>query len=108
MTTQVKPEANLQTPARKRQRDAFERTITVFRNFRESATSEEMERIAQRLEQAVKPPKSEHAAFLAALMSSVDSYLNSATTLYVNDFYRRFLLETDRITDLHATGANGC
>ena len=30
------------------------------------------------------------AAFLAALMSSVDSYLNSATTLYVNDFYRRF------------------
>ncbi len=29
------------------------------------------------------------AAFLAALMSSVDSYLNSATTLYVNDFYRR-------------------
>lgn len=30
------------------------------------------------------------AAFLAALMSSVDSYLNSATTIYVNDFYRRF------------------
>ena len=30
------------------------------------------------------------AAFLAALMSSADSYLNSATTLYVNDFYRRF------------------
>ena len=30
------------------------------------------------------------AAFMAALMSSVDSYLNSATTLYVNDFYRRF------------------
>jgi SSS family solute:Na+ symporter len=30
------------------------------------------------------------AAFLAALMSSVDSYLNSATTIYVNDFYKRF------------------
>jgi SSS family solute:Na+ symporter len=30
------------------------------------------------------------AAVLAALMSSVDSYLNSATTLYVNDFYKRF------------------
>ena len=30
------------------------------------------------------------AAFLAALMSSVDSYLNAATSLYVNDFYRRF------------------
>jgi Na+/proline symporter len=27
---------------------------------------------------------------MAALMSSVDSYLNSATTIYVNDFYRRF------------------
>ncbi len=30
------------------------------------------------------------AAFLAALMSSVDSYLNSATTIYVNDFYKRY------------------
>lgn len=30
------------------------------------------------------------AAFVAALMSSVDSYLNSATTIYANDFYRRF------------------
>lgn len=30
------------------------------------------------------------AAFLAALMSSIDSYLNSATTLFANDFYRRF------------------
>ncbi|MBX3448761.1 MAG: sodium/solute symporter [Planctomycetaceae bacterium] len=31
------------------------------------------------------------AAFLAALMSSVDSYLNSAATIFTNDFYRRFL-----------------
>lgn len=30
------------------------------------------------------------AAFLAALMSSVDSYLNSAVTIYTNDFYRRY------------------
>ena len=30
------------------------------------------------------------AAFLAALMSSVDSYLNAATTIYVNDFYKRY------------------
>jgi solute:Na+ symporter, SSS family len=30
------------------------------------------------------------AAFLAALMSSVDSYLNAATTIYTNDFYRRY------------------
>lgn len=30
------------------------------------------------------------AAFLAALLSSADSYLNAATSLYVNDFYRRF------------------
>jgi SSS family solute:Na+ symporter len=30
------------------------------------------------------------AAFLAALMSSIDSYLNSAATLVSNDFYKRF------------------
>lgn len=30
------------------------------------------------------------AAFLAALMSSVDSYLNTATTLFSHDFYKRF------------------
>lgn len=30
------------------------------------------------------------AAFVAALMSSVDSYLNSAATVFVNDFYKRF------------------
>ncbi|HET6426355.1 MAG TPA: sodium/solute symporter [Planctomycetaceae bacterium] len=31
------------------------------------------------------------AAFLAALMSSVDSYLNSAATIVANDFYLRFV-----------------
>ncbi|MCA9263702.1 MAG: sodium transporter, partial [Planctomycetales bacterium] len=31
------------------------------------------------------------AAFLAALMSSVDSYLNSAATIVSNDFYVRFV-----------------
>ncbi|MEQ8637096.1 sodium:solute symporter family transporter [Gimesia maris] len=30
------------------------------------------------------------AAFLAALMSSIDSYLNSASTIVTNDFYKRF------------------
>ncbi len=30
------------------------------------------------------------AAFLAALMSSVDSYLNAAATVFTNDFYERF------------------
>lgn len=30
------------------------------------------------------------AAFLAALMSSVDSYLNSSATIFTNDFYQRF------------------
>lgn len=30
------------------------------------------------------------AAFLAALMSSVDSYLNAAATIFTNDFYERF------------------
>ena len=67
MTTQIKSEANLPSPARKRQRDAFERTIAVFRTFRESATSEEMERIALRLEQAVTPPQSKRATFLTKL-----------------------------------------
>ncbi len=31
------------------------------------------------------------AAFIAALMSSIDSYLNSASTIVTNDFYRRFV-----------------
>lgn len=31
------------------------------------------------------------AAFIAALMSSVDSYLNSGATMITNDFYRRFI-----------------
>ena len=31
------------------------------------------------------------AAFMAALMSSIDSYLNSASTLLTNDLYKRFL-----------------
>ena len=31
------------------------------------------------------------AAFLAALMSSIDSYLNSAAVIVTNDFYKRFV-----------------
>jgi SSS family solute:Na+ symporter len=31
------------------------------------------------------------AAFLAAMMSSVDSYLNSSTTIFTNDIYLRFI-----------------
>lgn len=31
------------------------------------------------------------AAFLAALMSSIDSYLNSAATIVTSDFYKRFV-----------------
>ncbi|MBI1346580.1 sodium/solute symporter [bacterium] len=34
------------------------------------------------------------AAFMAAMMSSVDSYLNSATTIFTNDIYLRFLRPT--------------
>ncbi|HSG73045.1 MAG TPA: sodium/solute symporter, partial [Planctomycetaceae bacterium] len=34
------------------------------------------------------------AAFLAALMSSIDSYLNSASTIVSNDLYKRFLNPT--------------
>jgi solute:Na+ symporter, SSS family len=49
------------------------------------------------------------AAFVAALMSSIDSYLNSASTLLTNDLYKRFyrpgatdahLLTVGRITTL--------
>ncbi len=49
------------------------------------------------------------AAFLAALMSSIDSYLNSAATIVSNDFYKRFvnrnvsderLLKVGRITTI--------
>jgi SSS family solute:Na+ symporter len=40
------------------------------------------------------------AAFLAALMSSVDSYLNSAATIFTNDFYERF-----RASDSSSSGA---
>jgi SSS family solute:Na+ symporter len=39
------------------------------------------------------------AAFMAALMSSIDSYLNSAATLLTNDLYKRFLRPT--ATDEH-------
>lgn len=42
------------------------------------------------------------AAFLAALMSSVDSYLNSAATLVTNDLYKRFL--RPGATDEHLLG----
>lgn len=34
------------------------------------------------------------AAFMAALMSSVDSYLNSATTIFTHDIYLRFMRPT--------------
>jgi len=42
------------------------------------------------------------AAFLAALMSSVDSYLNSASTLVAYDIYKRFVApEADAVAMLH-------
>ncbi len=53
------------------------------------------------------------AAFLAALMSSIDSYLNSASTIVSNDIYKRFidrsvsderLLLTGRITTVVLVG----
>jgi len=52
------------------------------------------------------------AAFLAALMSSIDSYLNSAATIVSNDFYKRFidrdvsderLLKVGRVTTVALT-----
>lgn len=58
--------------ARKRNRDAFERSVAVLREFRQNASPEEMERIAVQLERALNPPDArslspERAAFLSAL-----------------------------------------
>ncbi len=44
------------------------------------------------------------AAFLAALMSSVDSYLNSASTIVCNDFIRRFIIPNVSETRLLTIG----
>jgi SSS family solute:Na+ symporter len=44
------------------------------------------------------------AAFLAALMSSVDSYLNSAATILSNDLYRRFVRPQASDRDLLTVG----
>ncbi len=56
-------------PSRKRTRNAFERSVAVFRTVRERATPEEMERIAVRLEEALVPHSlsPEREAFLNAL-----------------------------------------
>lgn len=56
-------------PARHRRRDAFARSVAVLRALRETATPEEMERIATHLEQAIQPPSvsPERTALLAAL-----------------------------------------
>ena len=40
------------------------------------------------------------AAFLAALMSSIDSYLNSAATIVSNDFYKRFVRKDPKEKEL--------
>ena len=42
-------------PSRKRRRDAFDRSVTVLNAFRDAATTEEMERIASRQEEALSP-----------------------------------------------------
>lgn len=44
------------------------------------------------------------AAFLAALMSSIDSYLNSAATIVSNDFYKRFINRQTQDADLLRIG----
>ncbi len=44
------------------------------------------------------------AAFLAALMSSIDSYLNSAATIVSNDLYKRFVNRDVSDTRLLAVG----
>lgn len=63
--------AETRQPARahQRRRDAFERSVAVLRRLRETATPDEMERIASRLEQALVtvPVAPERAALLVAL-----------------------------------------
>jgi len=53
LPTKAKTNATTQ----RRNRSAFERSIAVFRVFREIAAPEEMERIAAHLEQALTPPQ---------------------------------------------------
>jgi hypothetical protein len=56
-------------PVRKRRRDAFERSVAVFRAFRETATPEEMRSISSGVEEALLPARvsAERKAFLSAL-----------------------------------------
>ena len=44
------------------------------------------------------------AAFIAALMSSIDSYLNSASAIVTNDFYKRFIRPQAEDRDLLRIG----
>ena len=56
-------------PARQRRQDAYERSINAIRAFRETATPEEMERIANSLERAISPktPEKKQSPMLTAL-----------------------------------------
>ena len=69
MSTKTLTGITTQSPARKRSRDAFERSVAVFRTFRNTVTSEEMERIAARLEEAIASREipEGHGDFLAVL-----------------------------------------
>lgn len=69
MTAAIITDSQNSRTGRERSRDAFERSVAVFRSFRHASTAEEMERIATRLEQAVarKTDSRERDGFLAAL-----------------------------------------
>jgi hypothetical protein len=69
MPADTTKQTSRQRLTRRRSQEAFQRSVAVLRAFRETATPEEMERIAVRLEQAIAPQETspERAEFLAAL-----------------------------------------
>lgn len=80
-------------PSRQRRRDAFERSVAVLRAFRETATTEEMERIASRLEEVFLPvsPQQEHNDITDILATLTGEQALSGRTLSAQE---RLELET--------------
>ncbi len=89
------------SPARKRRRDAFERSVAVIRAFRNSATTEEMERIASCLEQALLPVKvpAEQEKLAAALTQGRTYSEKERLELETANIARYFKFRQDLLKD---------
>ena len=91
-------------PARMRTRNAFERSIAVLRAVRDMATPEEMERLAERLEDALAPMPIpiERQQFLAALTdgptTTEKERLELEATSIASYFQRRRELLSDSLS----------